>query len=94
MYEFHNCNSTRAYLNQCLGTIIMAGFSYDRPSSVGRRPVEIHSGAQETILAGPYHMNLIPYVPRLRNQRRRGGRKQGEGCLVSTRLHVGVWGAS
>jgi len=33
-----------------------------------QKPVESHSGARETIIAGPYH-NFIPYAPRSRRRR-------------------------
>jgi len=42
------------------------------------RPVESYSGAQETLIAVPYH-NFIPYAPRLRRQKRREGRNMGRG---------------
>ena len=44
----------------------------DLKPAVVTRPVESHSGARKTIIAGFYH-NLIPYAPRSRRRRRRGG---------------------
>ena len=51
------------------------------------RPVESHSGARETIIAGPYH-NIIPYAPRSRRRRSREGGNMGEGCPLTIRLGV------
>jgi len=53
------------------------------------RPVEGHSGAQETIIAGPYH-NLIRQAPRSRLRRRREGGNVGR---VSPHHRLGVWGS-
>jgi len=61
----------------------------DRQHGILSMPVESHSGARETIIAGPYH-NLIQYAPRSRHRRRREG-ERGEGCLLMVRL--GVWGS-
>jgi len=58
----------------------------------GCRPVESHSEAQETIIAGPNHIyNLIPYGPRSRRQRHREGRKRGRG--VPSPSHYAYEGA-
>ena len=42
--------------------------STDDAYGIGNRPVESHSGARETDIAGPYH-NLIPYAPHRSIQR-------------------------
>jgi len=54
------------------------------------RPVESHSGVQETIIAGPYH-KLILYAPTWDVEGRKG-RKRGEGCPLTIRLDV--WGST
>ena len=83
----------RPDLGGWLYTEMVTYLSADLPIHVLTRPgriVESHSGARETIIAGPYH-NLIPYAPRPRRGRRR--REEGNVRRVSPHHPTGVSGS-